>query len=296
MPLTFAEARSRSGALVDTLRQMKASGTSIAWTIHEPLPHDCQYPEVEIDLHGALAEVASVIHVLHDSTVTEVAPYYTVDPEKVLMVEHPLYCGAYPDYLTKASARRLLNMDDEEFVVLIFGSLRPYKGIDRLLDGVGQLHRQNPERRLRVLIAGPSFESVDNTKLIGRARSTVGVSIVPTLVPPAQVQLLFRAADLVVLPYRDFLNSGVLMLALSFERPVLAAENPVTRDAVSSGLVRLFSGSDDDALVEELRAAVCSPELLPQGPIHPDFARRHDPRAVAGRFAAAMARRSPGAG
>ena len=291
-PLTFAEARTRSGALVDSLRQMKASGTHIAWTIHEPLPHDCQYPEVEIDLRQELADVASVIHVLHDSTLEEVAPYYRVDPGKVLMVEHPLYRGVYTDYVTKASARRLLNVVDDEFLVLIFGSIRPYKGIDRMLEGVDQLHRQNPERKLRVLIAGPSFESVDNTKLIEQARSTPGVSIMPTLVHPSHVQLLFRSADLVLLPYRDFLNSGVLMLALSFERPVLAAENPVTRDAMSSGLVRLFARSDDNALVEALQAAVCSPELLPQGPLHPDFARRHDPVAVAGRFAAGMAQRS----
>jgi hypothetical protein len=144
-----------------------------------------------------------------------------------------------------------------------------------------------------VLIAGPLFDSVDCSQLLLRARATPGVTVDPRPVHPAHVQHLFRACDLVALPYTDFLNSGVLLLALTFGRPVLAAENPVTVDMQRSGLVRLFERTSDEALAAALDRAVDEPGWLPAGPIDPGFAADHDPAAVAERFAAALAARHP---
>src|SRR5207249_9327118 len=176
--------------------------------------------------------------------------------------------------MARAASRRLLDLDDDEFVMLLFGNIRPYKGIDRFLQSIGELYRRTTPRPVRALVAGPAFNSDETSQFMLRAKSTPGVSVVASVVHPSHLQVLFRAADLVVLPYTDFLNSGVLMLALTFGTPVLVAENGVTRDAVSSGLVRLFAQGSDEALAEELERAVAEPDRLRAGPLSAEFARR----------------------
>lgn len=286
---TAAQAGDRSDELLRTLRGLRESGVHLVWTIHEELPHDCPFPEIEIKLRSELCELASLVHVLHGSTAEVVKPYYELDPAKVLVVEHPLYTGMYPDFVTRGTARASLELEDDDFTILVFGTIRPYKGIDRLLAAVRDVRGRELDRRVRVVIAGPKFDSVDCSQLLLRARATPGVTIEPRAIHTQHVQHLFRAADLVVLPYTEFLNSGVLLLALTFGRPVLAPENPVTRDMVASGLVRLFGQTAHDRLAVELRQALTDPEWLPTGPIDPDFARRHDPIVLSERFARAVA-------
>ncbi|MEJ7583599.1 MAG: glycosyltransferase [Acidimicrobiales bacterium] len=282
---TPSEAAAKSEELLVWLRNLKDREIHLVWTIHEELPHDCQFPEIEIELRSELARLASLVHVLHPSTVEQVKPYYELDPAKVLVVEHPLYTGLYPDYATRETSRRMLDLDDDEFTVLLFGTIRPYKGIDRLLSAVSKVRRKHPDRRVRLIIAGPTFKSVDNAQVILRAKATPGVTIEPHSIHALHVQYLFRACDLVALPYNEFLNSGVLLLALTFERPVLAANEPVTEDMASSGLVRCFERTSDESLFCELERAVTEPQLLPTGPLEPDFVRKHDPLLLAEQLA-----------
>ena len=66
----------------------------------------------------------------------EVEGLYPLVPERTFVVEHPLYSGVYPDYVSRAAARRMLGVDDDEVVLLGFGAIRPYKGFDRLVRAV----------------------------------------------------------------------------------------------------------------------------------------------------------------
>ena len=106
------------------------------------------------------------------------------------------------------------------------------------------------------MLAGPTFKSIDIGPLRDLVAATDGVSMTDRAVPDEYVQVLFRAADVVVLPYRQVLNSGVLMLALTFGCPSVAPENPVTLDAVGSGLVHVFDRESDEGLVDAVVAAI----------------------------------------
>ena len=98
--------------------------------------------------------------------------------------------------------------------------------------------------------------------------------------------MLFRAADVVVLPYRKVLNSGVLMLALTFGCQSVAPENPVTADLVGSGLVHLFDETSDDDLDRAIAEAIA---LRTERRVLPAvFLDRFDHVEVAGRFAHAQ--------
>jgi glycosyltransferase involved in cell wall biosynthesis len=205
-------------------------------------------------------------------------------------VEHPLYTGVYPDYVTRTAARAALGVEAGEVVLLGFGALRPYKGFDRLLRLVPGL-REHTGLPVRTILAGPTYSTVDGGELAALAASTPGASMTGGAVPDEYVQVLFRAADVVVLPYRTVLNSGVLMLALTFGCPSVAPANPVTADLEPSGLLHLFDRESDDELERAVTAAIA--RRGDRGGLPPEFAGRYDPARTAGEFAGELAARTP---
>ena len=166
-----------------------------------------------------------------------------------------------------------------------FGAIRPYKGFERLIDLSADLGH-DLGRPVHVIVAGPTMAHAEISDLERRAAQTERVTLSAGPVPDNDVQLLFEAADVIALPYRKVMNSGVLMLGLTFGRTCVAPENPITTDAAASGLVELFDAGSDDMLLEALRRALTSerPDELPEV-----FQRRYDPSVIAGEFAGHLA-------
>ena len=285
---TTEQAQETTDEFLDTIAAFVERGGKLLWSVHEALPHDCPFPEIEMELRQNLANLASGVHVLHDTTVAEVAEFYTLPSDKVFVVEHPLYTGIYETYLTRDAARRLIGLGDDQVMILAFGAIRPYKGFDRLVRLLPRL-RKETGRDVRVMVAGPTMRSIDNSELQNLVATTEGATLTEDPIPDEYVQVMFKSADIVALPYRQVLNSGVLMLGLTFGCASIAPENPVTRDALASGLVRLFDRTDEDGLYQVLRDAVdaASPEA---GTLPEVFARRYDPATIAGEFAANLRR------
>jgi glycosyltransferase involved in cell wall biosynthesis len=258
-------------------------GGQLIWTIHEPLPHDCLYPAVEIELRQRLGELADAIHILHPSTLAEAQPYYDIPRDKVFVVEHPTYHGAYDDYVPRAAARSWLGIPDGAVLILAFGTIRPYKGFDRIVRLLPEIRRRSG-RDVQVLICGSMLSDDDSTEVRELVAATPGAWIADTGIPGPAVHILFRAADLAVLPYRAVLNSGVLMLSLTFGVPTIAPRNAVTEDAAASGLLHLFSPESDAALMEVTLDAIAL-ERTPPVATPDQWLARHAPPPIAGDFA-----------
>lgn len=281
------EAAEKTGRFLARVEGFVDRGGTFVWSIHETLPHDCRFPELEVGLRRRLGELADAVHVLHPSTLDEVRPLYDVDPAKVFVVEHPLYTGAYEDYVSRDSARAWLGLAEDTTLLLAFGAIRPYKGLERLVRAMPGLRAAVGE--VRLMIAGRRFPHEDPAPLRSLVDETEGVTMIDDGAPAEAVHVLFRAADVAVLPYHGVLNSGVLMLALTFGVPVVAPRNPVTEDMAASGLVRLFDARSDDALRDAVRTAVTERRHVPV-PLPEEFAARHDPHHVAGLFAESLRR------
>jgi glycosyltransferase involved in cell wall biosynthesis len=142
-------------------------------------------------------------------------------------------------------------------VVLFFGGWTAYKGIDVLLDAVLAVRQEVPDARF--VVAG-AVAGVDLPALQARA-AELGVETRPGYVPKDQVATLFGAARVVAIPYRRATQSGVVHLAYTFERPVVATAvgdipavvedgetgilvPPEDPDALARGLVTLLTDAD----------------------------------------------------
>ena len=275
------EAREKTAAFLDPITRFVSRGGILIWTIHEALAHDCPFPDIEIELRIRLADLAHGIHVLHPSAIQAVQPHYTLDPAKVFVVEHPLYTGAYEDYVTRDAARKVLDLPDDSLLLLAFGAIRPYKGFDRLVRLLPRI-RTETGRDVRLMIAGRTLEADDNTYLRGLVDSTPGASMTEDGPPDGAVHLLFRAADLVVLPYREFHNSGVMLLGLTFGVPTIVPRTPLSEDMAASGLVRFFAATSDDDLATTVIGAIRTGWR--PGPPPSQFLQQYHPGRLSGVF------------
>lgn len=252
-----AEGLERVTAFVAALDAFRMAGGGIVWTVHNVLPHDTDYPALDRAIRKAVVARAEVIHVLSAGTVEAAASTYEIPDEKVLHVPHPAYLGAYPDTTSEADARRHYHLGPDDLVYGFVGNIRPYKGLDDLLDAFEAVSAtpRSDGRRRRLLIAGMPTPDPEVADALERAKRNADVVVDARRLPADDLALALRASDVVVLPYRQSLSSGALLLALSFARPVIAAAFPGVTETVGEDAAILFASGDRAALAQALIAA-----------------------------------------
>jgi glycosyltransferase involved in cell wall biosynthesis len=191
-----------------------------------------------------------------------------LDPGRVRVIHH----GAF-DYLTRLPVEKPLPAELEGAegpVILFFGLLRPYKGIDTLLTAFRRLEGAE------LWIAGnPRIEVGPLRRLAAAAPGRV--RFLPRFVEDAEIPALMRAADLVVLPYRDVEHSGVLYAALAFGKPLVLSAVGGFPEVAAQGAARLVPPEDPAALAATLQ------ELVDDGAARAELGREAS-RAAAGSY------------
>jgi glycosyltransferase involved in cell wall biosynthesis len=282
---TTKEAQRRRRDFLARVDAFRNGGGRLVWTVHNILPHGARFEDEEARLSSDIVERADVIHVLAGGTAGYVEPWFHVDPAKVLHVPHPSYTGAYEDHVSREQARHELGIWPDETVHVVAGAIRPYKGLTDLLDAWDLLGRDGRPRRL--LIAGAPSEEPGIVQLLERAAVHPSVLLHARKIPAGEMQLFLRAADIAVLPYVRSLNSGALMLALTFGLPAVVPEGGGLAEVVDERTSVTFRPGDADSLAEAMRAsaALVSPEGRAAAQ---ELVDRHAPGPLSERFATGL--------
>jgi glycosyltransferase involved in cell wall biosynthesis len=170
-----------------------------------------------------------------------------LDPGRVRVIHH----GAF-DYLTRLPEEKPLPPElagAEAPVILFFGLLRPYKGIDILLEAF----RRIEEAELWI-VGNPRMELEPLRQLAEQAPGRV--RFLTRFIEDAEIPALMRAADVVVLPYRDAEHSGVLYAALAFGKPLVLSAVGGFPEVAEQGAARLVPPEDPPALAAALHEVV----------------------------------------
>lgn len=208
----------QAGAFIAILSWLRARGTRVVWTVHNLTAHDRRHPRLEERLWHWYTERVDGYIALSDGgrdAVLERFPGLAGRPGFV--IPHGHYRGAYPDSVSRDSARKELALPPHAHVVAFFGAIRPYKNVPSLIAAF----RSTTGRDRRLVVAGGATDRVLRDTLRRLASGDSRIRLDLGFVPPDRVQVYLRAADLLVFPYLDILNSGSALLALSFDRPVL---------------------------------------------------------------------------
>lgn len=166
-----------------------------------------------------------------------------LDPSRIRVIHH----GAF-DYLTRLPEEKPLPAELEGAegpVILFFGLLRPYKGVDTLLEAFRRVEGAE------LWIAGNPRMDVEPLRRLA-AEAPGRVRFLTRFVEDAEIPALMRRADLVVLPYRDAEHSGVLYAALAFGKPLVLSAVGGFPEVAEHGAARLVPPEDPAALAAAL--------------------------------------------
>ena len=146
--------------------------------------------------------------------------FNTTKPAKY--IPHPLYDN-FGEKISKQEARKQLKIDNGQLVILFFGFIRKYKGLDILLDAMKLLQDTGYSMQDKTLLVAGEF--YDDRRTYDEQIKQLGIENLLTLrttfIPNNEVKNYFCAADVVIQPYRNATQSGVTPLAYHFEVPMI---------------------------------------------------------------------------
>lgn len=240
------------------LAAARRRGARVVLTIHNPLPHS-RSPGFVPALR-ALCRLADGFILHTEQGVRQVVDLLGLPAHSVRLVP-PGVMPAAPGGADPGAARRRLGLPPAAPVVLYFGAIRPYKGVNVLLRAFAGALGVVPEARL--LIAGMAWAGWGRYgRLIGELGIGGRVHTFLRFIPEAQVADFFVAADVVVLPYTRFdSQSGVGMAALGYGKPLIVSRLGGLADLVSDGRFAVPAG-DVEMLADRLALCLGDPAVL----------------------------------
>jgi glycosyltransferase involved in cell wall biosynthesis len=153
--------------------------------------------------------------------------------------------------VTRAEARARCGVKPNERAILFFGEIAPYKGLDLLVDAFSKLAVEGSDYRL-VIAGRPKGGAEKYVAYVRGIKEQIASScwrdqVTQRLefIPDGETELYFKAADVLVLPYRQIFQSGVLFLAFSYGLPVVACDVGAFRDDVIDGTTGFLCAPED---------------------------------------------------
>lgn len=160
---------------------------------------------------------------------------------KYIMVQHPLY-NHFGEKINKREARAELALPQDKKIILCFGFIRDYKGIDLALESLRYL-----DDSYHLLIAGEVYGSFDKYRnIIKEHKLSKRVTLYTRYISDDETPLFFSAADCNLLPYKSATQSGIVAIAYHFDLPVIATK--------VGGLSEMIEPYGSGVMVDELSA------------------------------------------
>ena len=167
------------------------------------------------------------------------------------LVSNPLYDN-FGEIISKQEARKHLGLPENEKIILFFGFIRKYKGLDLLLEAISHLNNIKPETlNLKLLVAGEFYEDEkpykDQIEKLGILEQMI---LRTDFIPDSEVKYYLCAADAVIQPYRNATQSGVTPLAYHFEKPMVVTNVGGLPSLVPNEKVGLVVEPEPQAIAE----------------------------------------------
>jgi beta-1,4-mannosyltransferase len=253
-----------SSALFGAIWWARIRGGSAVWTVHNLGSHLQQHPALERHFWKTFTALLDGYISLTEKGGEQARQHFpSLRTIPGFVIPHGNLRDAYPAIdISRELARARLGIATSARVLAFFGAIDPYKGVMELAEKFSAV----PNDRAVLLMAGKCFLGPHERKQLENiAAGDPRVVLHLDYIPDADVACYIHAADLVALPFRNILNSGSAILALSLDRPVLVpAKGSMSEleEFAGSDWVRLYSGElTSDVLQRELDRAATSSAL-----------------------------------
>lgn len=206
----------------------------------------------------------------------ELAKQTNMPPQKVRIIQSGSYIHTIASNITNVDARDELSISSDAEVLLFFGQIKDEKGLDVLLNALPSIVQARPN--VVLVIAGRPWKSdfVQYRSIIEKYGMTDFCNLYIRFIEDSELPLFYQAADLVVLPYRRIYQSAVILMAMSYKKPVITSDLESMQEIVTDGTTGyLFPSGDNQALAnriteilsnkEKMSAIACAGHQLMQG-------------------------------
>lgn len=236
-------------------RRVRARRIPIVYTAHNPLPHD--HRPSDVSRYRWFYEHADsiIVHAQHNRD--ELVTHFPTVESKVQVVpfgEFSSFLDVFPK-VERGEARSRLGLQQDDQVVLFFGNIAPYKGVDILIEALAGLVSDLP--KLKLLIVGKCTRG--NFYSYGQQIEAAGLAENVKLhlhhVPTSENNLYYSASDVCVLPYRHASQSMTLFMAFANGTPVIVSRTGGLADVVEDGVSGLIT---EPSSAEGLRRSLAS--------------------------------------
>jgi glycosyltransferase involved in cell wall biosynthesis len=205
------------------------------FTAHNILPHE--HSKVDGFLRALVYRAASTVIVHTDKIKSDLLDTYALDADKIFVVPavKPV-AGTRDQSITRSSAREKLNIAASAKVLLFFGYIREYKGLDLLLDAF-DIAREKVDDLILIVAGKPHTEELLQRyqRQIVLMEHAQHVFFRPEFIPKEDVDDYFKASDALAMPYTHIDFSGIVQEAFAYKKPVLATNVGNFSDVISDG-------------------------------------------------------------
>jgi beta-1,4-mannosyltransferase len=232
---------------------MRLRGTKVIWTVHNLRSHNYLRPRVEGLFWRFFPRLVDGFLALTPAGLGQAREHFPqLRKLPGFVVPLGMYRNVYPNGMSRQEARQRLRLTQYQRTVLFIGVIAKYKNVPLL----AKIFRGLDDPETQLVIAGRFDSAEDEAATRDAADGDARIQIHSGYVEANDLQIYFNAADLVVLPFREILNSASALLALSFDKPVLVpalGAMPELQASFGADWVRTYEGELTPA---ELKAAL----------------------------------------
>ena len=196
---------------------LKLKGIKLVWTVHNTAPHDALHPQLSRWFMQWFIRRCDGFIFMSEANKNAFYQRYQPSPHShYTIIPHGHYRSCYPPAIDSSLAKQKLELDPRQKVLLCVGMIKPYKNVPSLMRAFAEANVDG----YQLVIAGKPDSAELRAELESIKQSNIYLFL--RFIPDEELNLYMSAADVVILPYKAILNSGALLLALSYNRPVIA--------------------------------------------------------------------------
>lgn len=213
---------------------------TLFWQVHEIKGHhiNSKYEAADFAIRKTIARKATAVFVTEKCTIELVSDYFGISSEKIRVSNLGSYRNYYGELINQKTAREVLGIPANKTVILVFGRARRETDFKTIFQKL-------IEKGYFLVLAGQGYDllEADNASHI----SFEG------FVNRNQVAELFSATDYVLKPESNYLNSGVIRLAISYSKPVIAVPYGATVDMAKDCIIEIDISDPNQGWIEKIK-------------------------------------------
>lgn len=232
------------------IQRAKSAGAKIVWTVHNVLPHEGYQVEPSIQVRKIMVEAADLVHIMSPDTRARCSKFFDIPAAKIIRIEHAGYHGFYQPESQNQNIADMWGLPRGAKVIVSLGGIKPYKGLSQF----AEVFQSAADANTHLLIAGKADPDFQKSALWQMAELSPNLHVLPEMIADSLIHPLMSRADCVAIPYQASLNSGAMVLGLTFAKPILARSTAGSTHLLTTGAGRVYESDSELApLIKNLQ-------------------------------------------